>query len=127
MSKYWENYKDEISILETKTENKFKKMVFIMLGILSIFLLWNFAISYNLLYQTPHYVYKEGTLKIENIGGGTYAYPYNTQILCEEGVDVIGYTALNNKVIYGCLTLINGHCSGEGKSCIIKQKIKVIE
>lgn len=45
---------------------------------------------------------------------------YNSEVICEEGINVEEYWALDKKVLYSCLYLDNRSCSGKGKICLIK-------
>lgn len=50
-------------------------------------------------------------------------FPLNAKITCEDGYKVERYQWLNHQTIYGCLEIINGKCSGEGKICLIERTV----
>jgi len=66
------------------------------------------------------------TTEIISISSGDIiTYPYKYEILCEADIDVREYEALNQKIIFSCISLENRKCIGEGKTCIIKKTEKV--
>lgn len=54
-------------------------------------------------------------------------FPLDSEIMCEDGVEIEKYLSLNEKTIYDCLSLVNNKCSGFGKTCLIKTKKKICE
>jgi len=54
-------------------------------------------------------------------------FPYETEILCEDGVYIGEWENLNSKSIFGCMDLVNGECSGYNKVCLIKKKKEICE
>ncbi len=49
------------------------------------------------------------------------SYPFNAEIICEEGATIKGYEFLNEKIIFGCLYLDSeGECAGHGKTCMVR-------
>ena len=61
--------------------------------------------------------------------GEAKTFPWNYNILCENGLEVIQFPIIDGKHILGCSRIIyEGRlikCSGEGKMCIIKWKERV--
>ncbi|MEK6883635.1 MAG: hypothetical protein AABY22_28665 [Nanoarchaeota archaeon] len=48
--------------------------------------------------------------------------PINKEIYCDKGVDIREYGS--HKVVYICLELVDGRCSGNGKYCFVKGGMK---
>ena len=100
------------------------KFVFVVLSILIIISLWLSIYNFN---NMPEKVCVDNiTTEIINISfGDIITYPYEYEIMCEEGIDVEEYEPLNEKIIFSCMRLGNHKCIGEGKICIIKKTEQV--
>ncbi|MCK5023483.1 MAG: hypothetical protein KAS04_04895 [Candidatus Aenigmarchaeota archaeon] len=63
---------------------------------------------------------KTEAFTIKSVFDPIRTFPFNTEILCEDGVRVVEYDALGKKVIYG-------YSNEVGKTCIVKTKKEVCE
>jgi hypothetical protein len=91
---------------DTKDKQTIKKLKEILhsdfILIVGLCMVIGFLVIFILIYIPKH----ETIETIERLDVKSQNYPYNTEILCEEGVIIIPYKILNLKVIFGCLELI---------------------
>jgi len=69
------------------------------------------------------------TERTEKIEFGRYSLPrdfeLSAEILCEDGLDIEKYKYLEKQTIFNCLDLIDGHCSGENKICMVRYEEEI--
>jgi len=105
-----------------KNQKNSLSILLIWLVTLSIIVVFNFLNNFEKCNLENDYVELKILKKTD-----LFQLPTDTPIICQDGVNIIEYPYSKQKTIYACLNLVEGKCSGEGKTCLIQHKKKVCE
>ena len=107
-------------------EEEFKKSDFIVLKafigcVLAILTILTGYYIYDLIFNYETIVHVE-----KYVSDGLFKeFPYDSEVICEEGILLEKYKGLNKKIVYGCIGLENGRCKGYGKICLVKTRERI--
>jgi hypothetical protein len=108
-----------------KIEQETNIRVFNSAIIISLVITIGLIFFYHMLFHIPNCETKEITSKlIVTPKASIDSFSINNyKVICEDGVDLVIQNGNYN--IYNCLTIENGLCKGEGKTCLITKFEKV--